>query len=178
MDVDTLIAPKRFGKGVLLGLVANCLGATFQIAQIEYSEWVLLGGLISLALFYTLRYCAKLSKRNLDTTRLFFILSFVLSRVFSIWHLPGSQFFQILFFVVILAFIALEINHKDNPQRQSNDDSLYRRGLIFLRLAMILWAIGILFKIQHWPYASYLLMLGFAFISVWAVRNAFAKGEV
>ncbi|MDA3866301.1 MAG: hypothetical protein PF489_06050 [Salinivirgaceae bacterium] len=79
--------------------------------------------------------------------------------MFKILHWPGASILLLLgFFVLCFLFLPTSIYIFYKETRSSKNVLLFLSGFI----ASIAISVGVLFKVQHWPYAQNLLLGGFA----------------
>jgi hypothetical protein len=150
-------------SGVAGTIMYGC-SALFKIQHWPGAGILMSLGAIVLAFVFLPSALSVLWKETHNRKRLFLFLSaffaglfFITGTLWKIQHWPGAGillsmavFFGVIFFIPSLT-ISRIIDQKDKAKRP-----VY----IFGALGFILYGIGMLFKIQHWPQASGLMVAG------------------
>lgn len=165
----------RFMKNIMKisGIAGTTLLGFAAILKIQHlpgsSVLLTLGGLI-LAFIFLPSSLAVLWKETHNKKRVMLFISaflagtfFILSTLFKIQHWPGANWLLVIAAVsgiifFIPALLVSSIAEKENKSKRP----LYILGA----LSVIFYGTGIFFKIQHWPFATILLVSSVILFSV------------
>lgn len=160
---------KHFGNLIAFSMLAL---AASVFTRIKGNDWGFETSLISLGLvvvFYSLRFLRKDSKRMVDIARYIVVLVWS-GHALSVLY--GGGFFAWPFLVLSAAslfWIILEVKNQIQGKRSFSE-------LHFLLFAGLLMELaGSIFKVQHWPAANFLLVIGVAVVGAGFVFNVNSK---
>lgn len=98
--------------------------------------------------------------------------------MFKFMHWPGASLLQVLTVVGVVGFAALGgATHMAQALEASKQRSSSLTLALF-GLGTALTVLGTVFKIQHWPLASVLLLVGAVVWMVWIWAGAFPRRDV
>lgn len=151
----------------LLILIA---GGLMQTQHWPYGKEVVAAGAAGLLVFYPVRFFAKKGKQWLDYVKLLLIPLWAITTVLRVYHLPYANVIgwapTLLFLVWFFSEGTCYIRAGFNDQSQGK-----WLGKTVFGVAAGLSVLGILFKIQHWPAANIMLILGVALIGIWLMMG-------
>jgi hypothetical protein len=168
---DTLYAVDskyRFMKNLMKisgvsGTVLLGFAALFKIMHWPGAGIMLTLGAFIMAFVFMPSSLSVLYKESKSGKRMLLFISgflagfcFILAVLFKVQHWPGAGYlilFADIFFVFLILFL-LEKKLKDNPG--SPKRAVYITGSV----GALLYIVGLLFKFQHWPGASIMLLCG------------------
>ncbi len=154
----------------IAGIVLLGFGALFKIQHWPLAGTMTTLGAVTLALVFMPSALGVLWKETHSRKKLFLFISaflagmfFILGTLFKVQHWPGAgiilalaALFGILFFVPTL--LVSKLRDLENKSK--------RPVYIFGAIGMICYAGGMLCKIQHWPLAATLMVLGMIILCV------------
>lgn len=151
-----------------LGLcrAAIIVGAMFKIQHWPAAGLLLLLGAVGCALFEVLRY-AVLPDRGLpELMRLVFGIAFPALIVFKLLHWPYKMVPLVLSGVSLLVgfFVGAWTSPIPTSARSPSPP-------LFFVLGMVCVLAGTVFRIQHWPYSSALLLIGLVCCGIWIAQD-------
>lgn len=148
----------------IAGTVMLGFAAMFKIQHFPGAGIMMTLGALILAFVFLPSSLGVLWKETHNKKRLFLFISaffagifFILGTLFKIQHWPGAGWILILAALSgILFFIPALLVSRFMDQENKAKRPVY----IIVSLGIICYAAGMLFKIQHWPLASTLMVLG------------------
>jgi hypothetical protein len=156
---------KKHGNLVAFSLLALAASVFYRIRGHEFAYEASLISLGLLLIFYSLRFWSKESKRLVDAARYSVVLTWCV-HVISVMH--GGGFFSWAFLLLLAAALfwtTLEVRNKVQGRNSINE-------LHFLLLVgLVVEFAGIIFKVQHWPGANIMLVMGVAIAGAGFVFN-------
>lgn len=157
---------KRFGTPIAFSLLALASSVFARIKGYDFGYEASLASLGLLVFFYSLRFWNKEPKRQVDVAR--FVVMIVWSlHAFTV--LNGMSFIGWTFFVLLAAIICWAV--LEFIQSRKGVSSLSELHL-FLLVGIAMELVGGIFKIQHWPGANFLLVIGVAIAGAGFIFNA------
>ncbi|MFK7785675.1 MAG: hypothetical protein AB8B56_11195 [Crocinitomicaceae bacterium] len=160
---------KHFGNLIAFSMLALATSVFVRITgnDLGYEASLLSLGLV--LIFYSLRFRRKEPKRMVDFARYGAVITWSLHAV-SVIH--GGAFFGWAFIPLLVAGLiwgGLEVRN----QFQGNQSIKEHHFLLFAGLAIEM--AGMIFKVQHWPGANILLIMGVAIAGAGFVYNTKAR---
>ena len=156
---------KRYGNLVAFSMLALAASVFYRIRGVELAHEASLISLGLLLIFYSMRFLAKETKRLVDTARYFIVITWCIY-VLSAMH--GGGFFSWAFLLLMAAALcwgAIEVQNKVQGRNSINELHF------LLLLGLVLEFAGIIFKVQHWPGANVMLVMGVAIAGAGFVYN-------
>ena len=148
----------------IAGTILFGFAALFKIQHWPGAGTLMTLGALILAFVFMPSALGVLWKETHNTKKLFLFISaffasvfFILGILFKIQHWPGAGGLLTLavFSGIFLFLPAILIHLLSDPERKN------RRGAYILSAAgFVLYSCGMLFKIQHWPLATILMVIG------------------
>jgi hypothetical protein len=146
------------------GTVLLGFAALFKIQHWPLAGVMLTLGAVLLAFVFLPSALVVTWKESHSSKRIFLYVSafisgmfFILGVLFKIQHWPAAAIFLA---IAVLSGIFLLVPALLSKLLSMNGDSRFRTVYISAASGIIFYAAGMLFKIQHWPAASVLIMLG------------------
>ena len=174
---------KKYTWALKLFISWFLLGSLFLVMHWPFADQVLYAAAAVLAVFYPLRYLAKKNKQLLDHVKLLLAFSVSINIFFRnehiIPHLIAVIFFSFWFFNEGLFYFKFKLQFWKNHQTESHildenelsvpNKEYYRVADVFLAVNAWLCAIGFIFKIMHWPFASGIISFSLValIITIW-----------
>ena len=156
---------KHFGNLIAFSMLALAASVFLRITGNDLGYEAALVSLGLVLVFYSLRFWRKEPKRMVDIARYGVVLMWVVHAL-SVLH--RGDFFGWAFIPLLLAALfwgGLEVRN----QIQGNKSLTELHFLLFGGLAMEM--AGMIFKVQHWPGANILLIMGVAIAGAGFVYN-------
>lgn len=139
----------------------------FKLQHWPAAGALLISGAAGIVLLYPFRYAAKRPRYFLDHIKLGLAVTWPLGMVFHTRHWPCAEPISLAASVFGLVRITQEgvaAFWSDTDRRAPG-----RPSMVLFTLGLLLVIAGMLFRIQHWPFATLLLVAGLACCSLWAV---------
>lgn len=158
---------KRFTPHLRIALGALLAGVLFKLQHWPGAHALLLAGVLGIVLLYPLRYAAKRPKVFLDHIKLGLALTWPTSWLMQVQHWPYARpvgLAAAVFGLVWITQAGVAEFWSDKERRTPGWPSI-----VLFTLGLVLVITGTLFRIQHWPYATALLLAGLACCGLWAV---------
>lgn len=160
---------KYYGNLIAFSLLALAASVFARITGHDFGYEASLLSLGLILIFYTLRFWKKEPKRLVDFARYGVVLTW---SVHALGVLHGSGFFGWTFLLLLAAALlwgAFEVKNQTEGKGSLNE-------LHFLLLAgLVTEMLGMIFKVQHWPGANVLLVMGLAIAGSGFVFNRKAQ---
>jgi hypothetical protein len=146
------------------GTILMGFSSLFKIQHWPGASILMTLGAITLIFAFLPSALSVLWKETHSTKRVFLFISafiagatFITGTLFKINHWPGAGFMLIIGAIsgVLLFIPALLVNRLNDPENKAK-----RPALILGALGVIFYILGLLFKIQHWPMATFLMVVG------------------
>lgn len=158
---------KRFTFFLLLLIACFLVGIVLKLEHWPYAGIVLPTSMVLIGLVYVVRFLYKTSRFLLDYVKLIFVFTWSVGGILTLYHLPFSAIFKtissssfaICIFILLYQFIT-----------GGKIDGQQKQDLIF-PIAATTALMGVLFKIFHWPYSSFLIAIGLILAFVWFVKS-------
>lgn len=168
MNTKILTFPLR------IALIVLIFGVLFKVMHWSYASQLLLIGSVSIGLLYTIRFFYKREKSKLDYVKLALILLWVFNYLIKVFHLFYVPYiFEILLLILIIYWFIVEgmsyfINRKFKKNR-------FLKVVYYILIGLTMFAqfLGIIFKIQHWPYGSLLFIIGILMLNILLIFDYF-----
>lgn len=160
---------KKYSVAIRIALAFYILSVLFEIMRWEAGAAFALFPAIAVTLLYLLRYQAKEDKVKLDHTKLFIVL-FWFAGIAWAYEVPYVR--QIFY----LSWISLSLFVLYTLLKQNKLVSLIQLNLIALSSIPVI-ALGLLFKILHWPFNHIFLVSGFALLSLGVIIDGFRNSK-
>lgn len=159
--------PGKFFKLTLLALVTLFLiGLLFKIEHWPFANLIIISSFCGLILFYPLRFAAKSQKKFIDYVKLVFILFWSVSGIFTILHLPYAIIFHSISSASFIIWFFME-----GFSYFTGDENSKNSSAVILQIAFVTVVIGVIFKIQHWPYDTILLCIGLGLLIIGGFKD-------
>ena len=151
------------------GTIMVGIGAMLKIQHFPGSGILLTLGTLILAVFFLPTSLGVLWKETHNKKNLFLFVSafisgvlFIFGTLFKIQHWPSAGILVILaaFSAIFLFIPALLVSKLQDPSKR-----IKRPVYIIGAAGIIFWVAGMMFKINHWPYASLLMLSGVITVS-------------
>ncbi|WP_425076376.1 GldL-related protein [Psychroserpens sp. S379A] len=152
---------KKLGLPLRLALVIIIYGALFKVMHWPYAQQLMLIGSILVALLYCIRFLLKINKVQLDYVKLALVLFWFLSYSNTAFHLIDLPYvLDIIVFVLFCWwFIKEGLSYFSKRQFKGNNVlKFFYYGILVISILLII--IGILFKIQRWPFGNIMFTFG------------------
>lgn len=172
----TTIPPKKFSLLLRICISILLLGALFKIMHWPNANQLLVISITCILILYPIRFLFKQQKVFMDYVKLILVVTWCLNYLTKVLHIyQFPLFFNI---ILILAFIWWFINEGtayitfNNITLNGISKSLYFTvigftfGFIFL---------GVVFKIQHWPFSNQLFVTGIFSAAVLLIVDYFLR---
>jgi len=153
-----------------IALVLLIIGALFKIMHWpHYKELMFVGG-ISIALLYTIRFLSKTDKSRLDFVKLGLVLLWSLGYLIKVFHLYNLPYLIEIITMILFFWWIIEEGFYYFKRRKFKKKG-WLKIIYFILVGFVALSLfaGALFKIQHWPYGSFIFTIGiflFCFILV------------
>lgn len=161
------VAPKRFTVPLRAAIGTVLVGILFKLQHWPGTGTLLVSGVLGIVLLYPLRYAAKRPKVFLDHIKLGLALTWPTSWLMQVQHWPYAQPLGLAaaaFGLVWISQAGVAEFWNDRERRMPG-----RLTKVLFTLGLVLVTAGTLFRIQHWPYATVLLLAGLGCCGLWAV---------
>ncbi len=164
-----LSAPLALSISVLI------FGMLFKIMHWSYNTEIISISFLSIIVLYFSRYLHKKERRFFDHVKLFFVVSWSVSGIFIILHLPFSGMLKIISSIAFILLAVVYFNDNkidvaDTKTKKSRVDILF--SILFV-IASVGVVTGAVFKIMHWPFSAYLLTGGAGAGCIYITREFF-----
>ncbi len=144
-----------------LSIATAILGVLFKVMHWPYSWFLLICGILGIAICYTLQFIQRQPKSLLDYSKLFLLNAFLFHYIFRVFHLPYGYIFTtiaqfaLVLFLVLYARHLLFLKEYDNESNTASKKNSIQKGLSYLLygIAAIGIIVGALFKILHWEFS-------------------------
>ncbi|MBL8002074.1 MAG: hypothetical protein JNL05_08950 [Flavobacteriales bacterium] len=170
-----LVAPKRFTTPLRAAIGTVLMGVLFKLQHWPGAAALMQTGVLGIVVLYPLRYAAKRPKAFLDHVKLGLALTWPTSWLMQVQHWPYAQPLGLAAAAFGLVWItqAGVAEFWNDKERRSPGWS----SIVLFTLGLVLVIAGTLFRIQHWPYATVLLLAGLACCGLWAVVEFLLPGR-
>lgn len=156
-----LTMPLRVALGTVL------IGLVFMLQHWPMAMTLLIIGAAAIVLLYPVRYAAKSEKSFLDHVKLGLVILWPTSVVFQQLHWPYAKVIGLVASAFGLVWITQAgIAEFWTDERRSTPS---RWSVTLFALGLVLVTAGTLFRIQHWPFGTILLIAGLGCCGAWAV---------
>ncbi|WP_204344507.1 GldL-related protein [Psychroserpens algicola] len=149
-----------------LAVIILIYGALFKVMHWPYANPLMGFGSISILLLYLIRFFYKKEKVILDYVKLVIVLLWVFKYIIGVFHIMSLPYiFEILLLVLCIWWLIEEgLDFISNRKLKGH---LFLKSLyyLFFGLTTCLLVVGIIFKIQHWPYGNIMFTLGVLLLS-------------
>ena len=152
------------------GTILLGFAALFKIQHWPFASIMLTLGAVILAFVFMPSALGVIWKETHSRKRIFLLISaflsglfFIMGALFKTQHWPLAGYFLLIagLSCIFLFIPALTISVSQDPEKKT------KRPVYFVgALGIIFYVAGLLFKIQHWPFATLLLMAGMIFLCV------------
>ena len=167
MTAPRPLSPKRLTLPLRVALAAVVAGLLFKVQHWPMTMELVLAGAAAIVLLYPFRYAAKPEKAFLDHVKLGLALLWPASVVFLQMHWPYAKIIGLSASAFGLVWIIRSgIAEFWTDERRSTPSGW---SVALFALGLVLASVGTVFRIQHWPFASALLIAGLACCGAWAV---------
>lgn len=158
-----------------IALSSVILGLLFKLHHWPYGNEIILIACIALAILYSVRFALKKAKVVLDYVKLLLIVLWIFNYITKTLHI--INFNSIFNFIVLILLGYWFINEGTtyfSKNRKLKDIKDLKTGYYVAWIITIIpLVLGILFRIQHWPYGALLTTVGFLFLSVMILVDYF-----
>ncbi len=159
---------------IRLALIVLIIGALFKIMHWPNSKELMLIGALSVAVLYTIRFLNKAHKKTLDYIKLSLILLWLHNYFVQSFHLYKIPFLLEICFIILLIWWFAEEGFFYFLNRKFKKRGLLKiTYYLLIGLTFFMLLFGILFKIQHWPYGSLVLLFGTLFLCLTLILDYF-----
>jgi len=160
---------------IRIALIILVYGVLFKVMHWLYAKQLILLGSGLIVLLYSLRFLYKKEKQTLDYVKLGLVLVWVFNYCIKGLHLFNIPY--VLDLVLLILFVWWLITEGftyfiRRKLKNSGVLKLFYYGFSITSLALII--IGVLFKIQHWPYGSLIFTFGSLLLSMMLIVDYFA----
>ncbi len=167
MNDPEVPVPKRLTVPLRMAIAVLVLGMVFKVQHWPLAMVLVITGAAAIVLLYPFRYAAKPEKGFLDHVKLGLAITWPSSMVMQLMHWPYADVLGLLasaFGLVWITQAGIAEFWTDEQRRTPSAGSvaLFTTGLVLV-------VVGTVFRIQHWPFATLLLIAGLACCGVWAV---------
>ncbi len=159
--------PKRFTIPLRVALAVVVVGLVFKIQHWPMAMALVVTGASAIVLLYPFRYAAKSEKTFLDHVKLGLAILWPASVVFQQIHWPYAKVIGLLASAFGLVWITQAGVAEFWTDEQRSSPS--RWSVALFALGLVLVSVGTLFRIQHWPFSTVLLIAGLGCCGAWAV---------
>ena len=158
-------SPKRLTLPLRVALGTVVIGLVFKLQHWPMAMALLITGASAIVLLYPFRYAAKSTKAFLDHVKLGLAILWPTSVVFQQMHWPYAKVIGLVASAFGLVWITQAgIAEFWTDERRSTPS---RWSLTLFALGLVLVTAGTLFRIQHWPHGTVLLLGGLAVGGYW-----------
>ncbi len=167
MNDPEISVPKRLTAPLRVAIAVLVLGIVFKLQHWPMAMVPVIVGAMAIVLLYPFRYAAKPQKAFLDHVKLGLAITWPSSMVLQLMHWPYADVLGLLasaFGLVWITQAGVAEFWNDEARRTPGRTSI---ALFTLGLALVI--AGTLFRIQHWPFATLLLIAGLVCCGAWAV---------
>jgi hypothetical protein len=161
------VPPKRFTLPLRIALGVVLAGLVFKLQHWPAAGVLLITGTAGIVLLYPFRYAAKQPRRFLDHVKLGLAITWPLGMLLRFQHWPYAEPVSLaasVFGLVWITQAGVAEFWRDEERRTPG-----RTSIALFSLGLLLVIAGTLFRIQHWPFATLLLVAGLACCALWAV---------
>jgi len=158
---------KRLTVSLRVAIAVLVLGIVFKLQHWPMAMVLVIIGAMAIVLLYPFRYAAKPRKAFLDHVKLGLAITWPSSMVLQLMHWPYANVLGLLasaFGLVWITQAGIAEFWTDEQRRTPTAGSV---ALFTAGLALVI--AGTLFRIQHWPFATFLLIAGLVCCGAWAV---------
>ncbi|MBR9915159.1 MAG: hypothetical protein GYB32_10105 [Algicola sp.] len=158
-----------------LALALFLYGILFRVMHWPYGEEIIVISGVATMILYVFRFLLKAEKKRLDYVKLGLVLLWMMSYIVDLTHLISVPYFFQIIILGLLIWWFIEEGPRYFLKRQLKDNGFLKffyYGFVISAVALIL--MGILLKIQHWPYGSIIFTLGILLASLLLIVDYFA----
>jgi len=148
----------------VIPVVMILVGFLFTNMHWPYGQPLLMVGSNALLVFQSIWFSMQKKKTSTDYLKLFFTVTWCLGMFFLLQHWPYGFLIRTISIISFFALVMMYVfgDHLE-PKKEKGGSVLF--SLLQIASAMLILA-GIFFKIMHWPYGTYLLIIGFVSLFV------------
>lgn len=157
---------------IRIGIAIVIIGILFRLIHLPAWYEIVIVGSSMIFIAYPIQFFKRNDYSPLSMVKLALVESFLLRLVFRLGHLPGGDFFNYAFLVLLVAFLIMG-GSQDFIQKEpkENLNFIHRNVHYFLFILIVIVVIGSLLKIMHWPGANELLIVGFCGTAVLVIHS-------
>jgi len=157
-----------------IALVVLIFGALFKVMHWSYAKELMFTSGITIGVLYSIRFFNKTEKSQLDYVKLSLILIWVFSYLVQVFHLFSVPYILETCLLILLLwwFVKEGVSYFKNRKFKKKNfiKAVY---YVLIGLATFTLFLGIIFKIQHWPYGSELFVLGILLLNTILILDYF-----
>ncbi|MDB0037750.1 hypothetical protein N9F08_00130 [bacterium] len=167
-------------KGLFqISIATYFFGTLFRIMHWPYSSLILVSALVLITISSVLYFSSKLEKSFVDELAIVGAPTWALFKILSITHAPYQLEFRTGILVIAAVYLCYRGVKWYQKARKSQQKGVKRISIerASYIVGAILIGIGLLFKIQHWPYSRTMLYLGMGLMILNFFLSLFTKEE-
>ena len=146
------------------------VGVLFKIMHWPFTQVIMTIGFGMIVLLYPIRFYLKQPKRVIDYVKLVLAICLPINTYLNLFHLQSHFLLPILSFSSFILWLILEL-YDSYKNIESKDFKIFPFGILSVIVLFIL--VGAFFKLSHYPYANYILIFGFALLTVYFLIDTF-----
>jgi hypothetical protein len=164
---------------IFVSIAIMLIGMTLKIMHFPYAVQIMVGAFVAIAALYLVRFLGKKTKKFLDIVKLVLVTFWTLHGVLIILHLPYRFPVQIAAWIAVITWFFLEgvsyvDKNKDDEAKESSKSLPISKIInVIGGVAIGVTFMGVLFKLQHWPFATIFIVGGLALGSIWVIKEMF-----
>lgn len=167
----TLTLPIRITLALLI------IGILFKIQNLPFSRQIILISGTIISILYTIRFFLKKNKVVLDYVKLPLVIIWVSIYLVKMIHILNIHYlFNIILFALFGYWFINEGTSYFSNNRKLKKSKLLKAIYYALSIVTFLLILfGAFFKIQHWPYSSIMLTIGFLSLAIMVIVDYFFR---
>ncbi len=154
------------------------IGVLFKIMHWPFSGIMILASLISILILNLIRFILNKEKTVLSYLKLIFILSWIFNST-TIFYIPWYEqpLYKMLAWGSLIAWLITYMYESIFAKGEDERPLADRISDLIIFIASVVVAIGVIFKILHWPKAGLFLVGGLSTALVWFLYDTFIKSS-
>jgi hypothetical protein len=144
-----------------IALIILIIGALFKIMHWPYANRLMLIGGVSISILYLIRFLYKKPKNKIDFVKLSLVFLWLINYLIDAFHVFNIPYlFEALLVALFIWWFTEEgvFYFKNRKFKRKGIIKMFYYLICYLTLLAL--SLGILIKIQHWPYGSLIFVLG------------------
>lgn len=159
---------------VVLSVIIILVGSLFKVMHWPYSRMVLLIGYCFLFIIYPKYYLTTKINNRFNFLSVIGVLVWAGFKIVNMVCFDDVLFVKAISFSGLLLFGAISF-YKYMGFENYQSTRMERIIAIFFLLGEFILAIGLLFKVLHWPYSLIIIVLGLSILAVSFVSTLFTE---